>query len=396
MKVSKLDEKQDKSIQTLINTISIVKKIDNRQKFNKEMQALIIKSKTMPLSTIQIFSILFYSYYNHLTCKNFNKNIKIFTDLSNYMINNLKDMNILSFIQGEISKYFSNDFNKYKIFEKVDKDDYEISFLLCLLSKNIKLMEAFFSQFLNVTIFEENDFNSIDLENPISSKLFDFIFINIYDAIKNNQKDYIKTFIKNCFEDSNMSLNKLFHCNKCYDLMMMKFDEKNIFKVKCLNCTKKFHEYKNDEFKTDLICAECGKNIILYKQNYKCTKCKKIICLQCINKHCNNCFTLRFIKLYEVGYKCEIHNSKYIYYCFTCKKNLGNNCKDIHPHIIKNILNIDEKVKDLYNNLQILKGKKENNLELIKYRLSFYLFYIEIIESINNLMAIYMKYYETF
>ena len=133
MKVSKLDEKQDKYIQTLINTISIVKKIDNRQKFNEEMQALIIKSKTMPLSTIQGFSILFYSFYNHLTCKNLNKNIKIFTDLSNYMINNLKDINILSFIQGEISKYFSNDFNKYKIFEKVDKDDYEISFLLCLL-----------------------------------------------------------------------------------------------------------------------------------------------------------------------------------------------------------------------------------------------------------------------
>ena len=106
MKVSKLAEEQDKSFQTLINAISIVKKIDNRQKFNVEIQALVLKSKIMPLSTIQIFSILFYSYYNHLTCKNQNKDIKIFKDLSNYMINILQDKNILSFLQGEISKYF--------------------------------------------------------------------------------------------------------------------------------------------------------------------------------------------------------------------------------------------------------------------------------------------------
>ena len=200
------------------------------------------------------------------------------------MINNLQKSNMLSFIQDEIGKYFSNDFNKYKIFEKIDKGDYKVCISLCLFSKNIKLIEDFFSQFFNVTVFEENDFNSIDLENPIASKLLDSLFINIYDAIKNDQKDNIKIIIKNCFEDSNMSLNKLFHCNKCYDLMMMNFDEKNIFQVKCLNCTKKFHEYKNDEFKSNLICAECGKNIILFKLNYKCTKCKKLLCSQCINK----------------------------------------------------------------------------------------------------------------
>ena len=368
---NKLAEEQDKSLQTLISYISNVKKINNQEKFNELMSDLNLKAKTMPLSTIQRFSILFYSYYNHLTFQNQNKDTKMLTELSNYMINNLQDKKILSLIQGQINKNFSNKFNYHKILEKKEKDGYEVSFSICLLSKNIKLMEVFFKEYLNVNIFEENDFNTIDLENPFANELFDSLFINIYDAIKSDQKDNIKIIIQNCLKDSELSLNKLFHCNKCYDFMMMKFDEKNIFKVKCLNCSKKFHEYKNDEYKSAFTCVECGKNIILFKQNYKCTKCKKILCSQCINNHCNNCFTLRFIKLYEVGYKCEIHNSKYIYYCFTCKKNLCNSCKDIHPHITKKIINIDEKVKDLFTNLHILKGIMKKNLELIKYRLSF-------------------------
>ena len=200
------------------------------------------------------------------------------------MVNNLQNKNILPFLQMEIDKNFSNDFKNYKIFDNKEKnkDACEICFSICLLSKNIKLIEIFFSEYLNVTIFEGNNFNSIDLENPIASKLFDSIFNNIYSLIKNNQRENIKATIEECLKDSNISLNKLFRCNKCYDIMMMKYNSKNIFKVKCLNCDKKYKEYKNDEFKTDFSCVECGKNIILYERNYKCTRCKKLLCSKCI------------------------------------------------------------------------------------------------------------------
>ena len=197
---NKLAEEQDKSLQTLISYISNVKKINNHEKFNELMLDLNLKVKTMPLSTIQRFSILFYSYYNHLTFQNQNKDTKILTELSNYMINNLQDKKILSLIQCKI--------------EKKEKDGYEVSFSICLLSKNIKLMEVFFKEYLNVNIFEENDFNSIDLENPFANELFDSLFINIYDAIKSDQKDNIKIIIQNCLKDSELSLNKLFHCYK--------------------------------------------------------------------------------------------------------------------------------------------------------------------------------------
>ena len=168
-----------------------------------------------------------------------------------------------------------------------------------------------------------------------------------------------------------MSLNKLFRCNKCYDFMIMKFDKNAKLKVKCINCTKKFKDYKKDEYKAIFKCFECGENIILYNKNYKCTRCKNILCSKCLNAHCKKCFNLRFIKMYDVGYKCEIHNSKYIYYCFICQRNLCRFCKEIHPHIIKQILNIESKVKELIDNLKLIKDITSTETELIQYRLCF-------------------------
>ena len=289
------------------------------------------------------------------------------------MINNIQFQNIIPYLENEINKCVPKEFEHYKIFkkEKKYKDDNEIFFSVCLLSKNIKLMKKYFSECLNEKLFEENDYDLIDLENPIASKLFDSLFNGIYSAIKSEQRSNIPKIIKECLDDTNMSLNKLFRCNKCYDFMIMKFDKNAKFKVKCINCSKKFKEYKKDEYKTIFKCFECEENIILYNKNYKCTRCKNILCSKCLNKHCNKCFNLRFIKLYDVGYKCEIHNSKYIYYCFICQRNLCRFCKEIHPHIIKDILNIESKVKDLFDNLKLIKDITSIETELIQYRLCF-------------------------
>ena len=368
-----LSKEHDQLIKTIIDTLSIAKKATSIGNFSEIINSLYSESLIPSLSVIQKFSIMFYSFYNHLTPKSQNKDIKKFIELSIFMINNLQIENMLPYLDTKINELIPKEFENYKIFskEKKDKEDNEVCFSICLLTKNIKLMHRFFSEYLNVELFEENDYDLIDLENPIASKLFDSLFNDIYNAIKNEQRANIKTIVDKCLDDTNISLNKLFRCSKCYDFMLMKFDINKKFKVKCLNCDKNFKEYHYDEYKTIFKCFECKNKIILYKQNYKCTRCKELICSKCTYKHCDNCFSLRFIKLYEVGYKCEIHNSKYIYYCFICQRNLCKFCKEIHPHIIQDPKNIERNVKELFDNLKLIKEVTKQETELIQYRLCF-------------------------
>ena len=72
MKEEQIPDGQDLIIQTLINDISNAKKISNIAKFNEIMKALNQSAKTALLSIVQRFSILFYSFYNHITPKSQN------------------------------------------------------------------------------------------------------------------------------------------------------------------------------------------------------------------------------------------------------------------------------------------------------------------------------------
>ena len=89
---------------------------------------------------------MFYSFYNHLTPKKENKNIKIFIELSNFMLNNLQEKNIFPYLEIQINELVPKEFENYKIFsiEKKVKEDNEVCFSICLLIKNIKLMIKFF------------------------------------------------------------------------------------------------------------------------------------------------------------------------------------------------------------------------------------------------------------
>ena len=98
---------------------------------------------------------------------------------------------------------------------------------------------------------------------------------------------------------------------------------------------------------------------VLYEENFKCNKCKYLFCSMCKNKHLEKCFCLNNIKLYEVGYRCELHNIRYIAYCFSCKKNLCLKCKDIHPHAIKGIIDIDKSINDFQKKYMEYQEKKK-------------------------------------
>ena len=138
---------------------------------------------------LQKFTILFFSIYNKLSYKDQNYEIQRLINLADYMINIFKkdEIEILNEIQSEINKNFSEeDFKNFKIFENryTSKDPLEICFALCILSKNINLMKIFFNEYLKVNLFIYYDFNSINLENPFASKLFDLLFNNLLSIQK--------------------------------------------------------------------------------------------------------------------------------------------------------------------------------------------------------------------
>ena len=371
---------EEKAYEELIET----KKINDVEAFNEKMESLIEKSKTFQLSILQKFTILFYSHYNHLTQNSIDNRTKKLIELSTYMVSNFKNEQIAYFTNEEIKDKFSENFKNFKIFsEKKKKDFYETCFSIIILSKNIKLMEIFFNDYLKIKVFDEEEYKSLSLSNPYTANLFDSLFNDTYEKIKANQRDQLEQIIKKCMEDSKFTIFNLFRCSECYDIMIATLNQKNNFDLNCPNCRI---EKKNIESQiiniwmvnqyTQFKCAECGKEIVIYKENFKCTRCKRFICSNCTKSHLKKCFSLYFIKLYEVGYKCEIHNKNYIQYCYLCKKNLCKTCVEIHEHMIKKIFDLsapiiifvqNNKNKDSYSVLK--KALSLAYLSQIKYKL---------------------------
>ena len=347
-------EAQDNLVNTLFTEISNIKNIKNIEEFNEKIRILNEKTEKTELSTIHKFIIQFFTLYNNFAFKEQNKHIKKLIELSNIMTNNFKksEINIVKIIQCEINQNFTDYFKYYKIFANKyeEKDCLEICFSLCILSKNIKLMNIFFTKYLKVSVFDKDKFNSLNLNNPITATLFNTLFMDIYIEIKKNGKNNLNEIIQKNLNDANISVNNMFRCDKCYSIYQIKLNEEQNFEAKCEYCDKENKVFTEQELnatiKLNLRCASCNNKLLLYEENFKCNKCKNLFCPMCKNKHLEKCFCINYIKLYEVGYRCELHNIRYIAYCFSCKKNLCLKCKDIHPHTIKEIINIDKLIND--------------------------------------------------
>ena len=128
----------------------------------------------------------------------------------------------------------------------------------------------------------------------------------------------------------------------------MKLNINNNIEFKCQHCDKEFTEFKEYEtlatISTEFFCSCCKEKLILYRENYKCTSCKKLVCNNCKTNHLKDCFSLNYIKMYEVGFKCDIHIKNYIEYCFVCKRNICENCKIIHQHKTESLKNIEKEI----------------------------------------------------
>ena len=344
-KMPKNPKNEKNEFKSLINHIEKTKKIKKVEEMKDALAEICEKAKTTSISFIQKFIILFYKYYNNTT-SNYEKYDKLI-QLSNFMIKNFTKKNITLLIFNEINKLFPE--NKIS-YPQDELDEYEICLYLSNLSHNIKIMETFFIEFLNVNLFEIDEYSKINLENPNAQTLFENIFKSIYDKNKKCIKENIdiKNIISQCINNSNKSANNLFRCKKCYDIMIMKLNINNNIEFKCQHCDKEFTEFKEYEtlatISTEFFCSCCKEKLILYRENYKCTSCKKLVCNNCKIYHLKDCFSLNYIKMYEVGFKCDIHIKNYIEYCFVCKKNICENCKIIHQHKTESLKNIEKEI----------------------------------------------------
>ena len=261
-------EAENNSLDTLFIELTKLKNLNNLERFNEEIRILYEKAEQIPLLMIQKFIIIFYSHYNNLVCKEQNNYIRKLIQLATIMINNFKKPNILNIIQSEINQNFIEDFKNYKIFaDKYEtKDCFKICFSLCILSKNIELMKIFFTKYLEVSLFNEDKFNSLILNNPITGTLFNSLFISLYEEIKNNRRNNLDSIIKNCLDDSNISFYNMLRCNKCCEIKMIKLKENNNFEVKCAHCDKNYSEFTeyqlNETIYLNLSCASCNNKLL--------------------------------------------------------------------------------------------------------------------------------------
>ena len=263
-KNSSIDKEQIKALNVLKNEISKSRKLQNPEIFNETMNDIKKKAETIPLLYIEKISMTFYQIYNNLAIKKPNQYVKKVIKLADLMILNFNEENLLNLIQNEIDTNFSDYFKTFKIFddEKREKDDLEICFAICVISKNITLMKLFFTEYLKVSLFTEENFISINFDNLYALKLFDTIFNKLYNNKKIVQSSELDSLVQYCIEDSNESVFKMFRCDKCYDIMDIKLNDKNNFDTRCLNCSKKYKSYK--EF-------DLNNTILL---NFKCSICK--------------------------------------------------------------------------------------------------------------------------
>ena len=164
----------------LMNEIENLKKINNLEELKLMIDEL---NEIKGLSMIQKFIILFFSHYNHLTSKTGN-NIKLI-QLSTFMIDNFTNKDILSLVQKEIIINFYEDFKNYKIFSDNSKkyNVYEICFSICFLSRKIEIFVIFFNNYLNLEIFDANEYDYLNLDNLVILTLLDNIF-NIFFPFK--------------------------------------------------------------------------------------------------------------------------------------------------------------------------------------------------------------------
>ena len=180
-------------------------------------------------------------------------------------------------------------------------------------------------------------------------------------------------------------------CPNCGDNIVMNIKDYKINLHDCINKHKinniLFSEFANKQ-KVDLskiICNQCNK---INKSNtfknefYKCFSCGKNICPNCKFYHDKSHMIINYD---QKNYFCEKHNKNYNLYCNQCKKNICTLCENEHNNHDK--INFE---KLLPNTENILKEMNEFKKKIDQFNENIK----EIINQLNNIVLnieIYFK-----
>ena len=138
-----------------------------------------------------------------------------------------------------------------------------------------------------------------------------------------------------------------------------------------------------------IVCSTNGcKRNLGNSDFYKCLNCTKL--LGHTKYYCNKCTSLHdkshtTIKYDEKNYYCEKYFHKFVMYCFTCKKNLCQDCVDEHKdHKTKSFDLMSPNIKEIKGTLKKIKENIGNLRHIIE----------DIKESLDGAMNLYEKYCE--
>ena len=183
---------------------------------------------------------------------------------------------------------------------------------------------------------------------------------------------------------------KFIMCPKCKE--NIRYNITN-YKINLFDC-RKGHKINNillNEFNniqkydmSKIICQQCknqNKKETTFNEFYKCLTCELYLCPLCKTIHDKNHNIINMDK----NYICSIHNEPYSKYCLDCRINSCIQCSNNHRNhnniylgdIIPNLNEINDKLKELRNSINIFK----QNIN-------------EIIEKLNSIVDNFEMYYK--
>ena len=228
--------------------------------------------------------------------------------------------------------------------------------------------------------------------------------INIPKQQKNISKEDSKNYCLRClncnlipFLNLNLETHKVdMECNSGHKISMEvgeyleKGFAKNFINLNCTKCHLKINTENESDF------------------NF-CKECNELLCFKCFHNHNtlyhkNSKINTWSVSLDKFDTTCEKHNESFDYYCYTCHKNICQNCyEELHQeHIIIDLDDIDlkrkqikrikescQKEKDIIEKLNsiigtILKNLVEEVDQIMKYKRSELIFKENIIKTYDN------------
>jgi len=253
-------------------------------------------------------------------------------------------------------------------------------------------MKDIINRFLIKIGKNEND-NNLNYKYGANIINHELTFIQQLSELDRN-KNKIKIIVESNNENNKEIISKDIICPECGENILLNIED---FKLNLYGC-KNNHKINNiliNKFeniqKIDLNIIKCNECNDFNENNkgntcdnkfYICNTCNKNICYLCKSKHDMNHI---IIKYNDKNYICKKHNESFNKFCKECNENICIICENEHNNhdiidLGKIIPNKDELIKGM-ENLKLIIDKFKNKIKIIK----------EILIRITNMMEIYYK-----